>query len=191
MSAYTVVLYLHLLSLLVGVGAATLVLLCLMRLRAAETLEAAVPWGMLTGKVVRAFPVAIVGLFATGAYMTSDVWSWSTGWIVIGIAVLVVLGVQGPVVGGGAGKKLEHALKENGPGPLRPRARRMARHPGLWISELCNIGLVLGVIWNMTTKPSVAGAIAAVVVSYAVGLVLALRISKAPAPEAEAAEAAV
>jgi hypothetical protein len=188
-SAYSVVLYFHLLSLIVGIAAASLLVLCLARLRAADTLEAAAPWGMLSEKVVLGFPIAILGLFATGAYMTTDVWSWSTGWIVVGIAALVVLGVQGPVLGGGTAKKLEHALRENGPGPLGPHARRMARHPGLWISELANLGIVFGVVWNMTTKPGVAGAIAAVVVGYAVGVLLGLQMSRLPAGEAEPARA--
>lgn len=190
MSAYRVVLFLHVLSLLVGMGAGTLLVLCLLRLRAAETLEAAVPWGMLSEKTVKAFPVAIVGLFATGAYMTSDAWSWDTGWIDVAIGGLVLLAIQGPVVGGGTAKKLEHALKENGPGPLGAHARRMARHPGLWVSELANLGVVLAIVWNMTTKPGLAGAIAAVVGGYAVGAVVALRMSRAPAPEAEPARAA-
>ena len=186
-SAYTVVLYLHILSLLAGIVAATLLTLCLLRLRAADTLETAVPWGMLSEKAVKGFPVAILGLFATGAYMTSDVWSWGTGWIEVGIGALVLLAVQGPVLGGGTAKKLEHALKENGPGPLGPHARRMARHPGLWISELANLGVVFGVVWNMTTKPGLAGAIVAVVVGYAVGALLGLRMSQLPAGEAEPA----
>ena len=190
MSAYTVVLFIHLLALLVGIGAGTVLVVCLVRLRAAESVDAAAPWGMLSEKAVRAFPVAILGLFATGAYMTSDVWSWSTGWIAVAIGGLVLLALQGPLLGGRTAKKLEHALRENGPGPLGPHARRMARHPGLWISELSNLGVVFGVIWNMTTKPGIGGAVAAVAIGYAVGALLGLRASKIPAVEAEKAEAA-
>ena len=42
------------------------------------------------------FPIAILGLFASGAYMTSDVWTWDTGWIIVAIVALVVLGSRGP-----------------------------------------------------------------------------------------------
>ena len=34
----------------------------------------------------------------------------------------------------------------NGPGPLGPEARRMTLHPGLWVVELANLGVVLGVV---------------------------------------------
>jgi hypothetical protein len=58
----------------------------------------------------------------------------------------------------------------------------MTLHPGLWVVEFSNLGLVLGIVWNMTEKPGWGGAIAAVVIGYAVGAVLALFASRAPRP---------
>jgi len=72
---------------------------------------------------------------------------------------------------------------ENGPGPLGEHARRMTRHPGLWVAEFTNIGLVLAIVWNMTQKPGVWSSIAAVVGGYAVGVALALPFTRAPAQE--------
>jgi uncharacterized membrane protein len=192
LDSYHVVLYIHLLSLFLGLGAGSVLLTCLFQLRAAGTVEQAVPWGVVSGKVARLFPVAIVGLFATGAYMTHKFpWSWGTPWIVVAIVVLVVLGVQGGGVAERTAHKLQAALKANGPGPLGPEARRMTLHPGLWVTEFANFGIVLGVVWNMTEKPGWGGAVAAVVIGYAVGVVLALRFSRAPkeelAPTGEAA----
>jgi hypothetical protein len=174
MDTYGAVLYLHLIFLLLGIGAATIVGVCLFRLRAAETLADAAPWGMLAGKTERVFPVAILGLFATGAYLTSDVWTWDTRWIDVSIAGLVVLALQGPVIAGRRAKALEHALKENGPGPLGDAARRMTRDAALWIVTFANPGIVLGIMWNMTQKPGTVEAIAAVAIGYAVGAGLAL-----------------
>jgi hypothetical protein len=189
LDTYHVVLYIHLLSLFVGIGAAAVLSVCLFQLRAARELTDAVPWGMVAGKTGRMFPIAILGLFGSGAYMTSDVWSWSSGWIVVGIVALVVLGIQGPVIAERSGKKLEHALRENGPGPLGENARRMCRYWGLWMVEFSAIGLVLGVVWNMTTKPGTAGAIAAAVIGYAVGASLGYLFSQAGADRPVAASA--
>lgn len=191
MDTYHVVLYIHLLSLFVGIGAASVLVVCLFQLRKARELMEAVPWGMTAGKIARLFPVAILGLFATGAYMTSDVWTWDTGWIVVAIVALVVLAIQGPVIAERSGKKLEHALKENGPGPLGEHARRMTRYWGLWIVEFSAIGLVLGVVWNMTTKPDTGTAIAAAAIGYGLGGSLGYFFSKAGADRPEAASAAV
>jgi hypothetical protein len=178
LDTYHTVLYLHLISLLAGISAASLGTLCLFRLRAAQTLADAVPWGMLAGKVGMVFPLVLVGFFATGAYMTSDVWTWDTGWIDGGIAAIVILAIQGPVIAKGRAKLLQNALKENGPGPLGEPARLSTRDPILWVASLSNPALVLGVVWVMTQKPSTGGAIAAVVIAYAIGAGVALRFAK-------------
>jgi hypothetical protein len=194
MNTYHYVLYVHLLSLFVGIGAGSVLLVCLFQLRAARTLEQAGPWGMVAGKVGKYFPVAILGLFGTGAYMTSETtfpWSWSTRWIDVGIGALVVLTVQGVGIAERTGHKLGAALQANGPGPLGPEARRMALHPGLWVVEFSNLGIVFGVVWNMTEKPGLGGSLAAALVGYGVGAALALLITRSPQEElARASESA-
>lgn len=186
MNAYHYVLYVHLLSLFVGIGAGGVILACLLQLRAARTVEQAAPWGMMAAKVGKFFPVAIIGLFATGAYMTStsvSPWSWSTRWIDVAIAALVVLTLQGVLVAERTGHKLGAALQANGPGPLGPEARRMRLHPGLWVVEFSNLGIVFGVVWNMTLKPGLGESLAAVLIGYAVGVALALLITRSAQEE--------
>jgi hypothetical protein len=189
-NTYHDVLYVHFLALFVGIGAGAVLLTCLFQLRAARTLEQAVPWGVVSGKVAKLFPVAILGLFGTGAYMTSETtfpWTWSTRWIDVAIGALVVLTVQGAGIAEQTAKKLEAALHANGPGPLGPECRRMALHPGLWVVEFSNLGLVFGVVWDMTRKPGLGESLAAVLVGYALGAVLALLLSRAPQEELAAA----
>ncbi len=186
MNTYHYVLYVHLLALFVGIGAGAVLLACLLQLRAARTLEQAVPWGMMAGKVGKFFPIAILGLFGTGLYLTTEdtlPWSMGTGWVDVGIAALVVLFVQGAGIAERTGHKLGAALQANGPGPLGPEARRMALHPGLWVVEFSNLGIVFGVVWNMTQKPGFGGSLAAVLVGYAVGAALALFITRSPQEE--------
>ena len=186
MNTYHYVLYVHFLSLFVGIGAGSVLLACLFQLRAARTVEQAAPWGMLAGKVGKLFPVAVVGLFASGAYMTSETtfpWTWSTGWVAVGIAALVVLLAQGGGIAERTGHKLGSALQANGPGPLGPEARRMTLHPGLWMVEFSNLGIVFGVVWNMTQKPGLGGSLAAVLAGYAVGAALALLATRSAKEE--------
>jgi hypothetical protein len=186
LNTYHYVLYVHLLSLFVGIGAGTLLAVCLFQLRAARTLEQAVPWGMMAGKVGKFFPVAILGLFGSGLYMTTETsfpWSMSTGWVDVGIAALVILFAQGLGIGERTGHKLGAALQANGPGPLGSEARRMTLHPGLWVVEFSNFGLVLGVVWNMTQKPGLGGSIAAGLIGYGVGAALALLVTRSPQEE--------
>jgi hypothetical protein len=181
---YHVALYIHFISLLIGIGAASVLTVCAFQLRAARTLADAAPWGRVASKVGRVFPIAILGLFGSGAYMTSDVWTWDTGWIEVGIAALVVLAIQGPLVAERSGKKIAQALMANGPGELRGDALRKTRYLPLWWAEMSAVGLVLGIIWNMTTKAGLGSSIAAAVGGYAVGVALALLLTRQPSTEA-------
>jgi hypothetical protein len=190
MDTYHVVLFVHLLALFLGFGAASVVAICLFRLRSAQTLADAAPWGMLAGQTERVFPFAILGLFATGAYMTSDVWTWSTSWIDISIAGLVLLAVQGAGVAGRRAHALKQALVENGPGPLGEKAKKLTCDPALWVASNANIGIVLGVVWNMTEKPGTGESIAAVAVGYLVGAAFALRFGRRSADMAPVIEPA-
>jgi len=185
MDTYHVVLYIHLLSLLVGFSAGVIEAVCLLKLRVAETLADAAPWGQLAGQIEKAFPVAIVGLYGTGAYMTSHFWTWGTSWIVLPIVGLAVLSLQGPLVAGRRGHALKETLLANGPGLLGPEARRMARDKALWIAASTNEALVLGIVWVMVEKPGWGGGIAALVVAYAVGVGVALSLTRGTAVEAE------
>jgi hypothetical protein len=187
LNTYHYVLYVHLLSLFVGIGAGSVLLACLLQLRAARTVEQAGPWGMMAGKVGKFFPIAILGLFGTGAYMTSDLWTWSTRWIDVAIAALVVLLLQGALIAERTGHKLGAALQANGPGPLGPEARRLTLHPGLWVVEFSNLGIVFGVVWNMTVKPGLGEALAAVLIGYVVGAALALLVTRSAQEELGAA----
>jgi hypothetical protein len=186
---YRTVLFLHLLFLFVGIGAAAILGVSLFRLRAAQTLADALPWGILAGKTERAFPVAILGLFLTGAYMTSDVWTWSTAWIDVAIVSLVVIAAQGVLIAGRRAKALERALEANGAGQLSDGARAMTCDRALWIVSFANPGIVLGVVWVMTQKPGAAGAIAAVVVGYVIGTLAAIQFGKPAAVEVAAVAA--
>jgi hypothetical protein len=186
LDTYHVVLYIHLLALFVGIGAGTVLIVCVFQLRGARTLAEAAPWGRVAGKVGLVFPVAILGLFGSGAYMTSEVWTWDSAWIDVAIGALVVLALQGPLVAERSGKKVGQALAANGPGDLRPEALRMTRYLPLWWAELSSFGLVLGIVWNMTTKPGWGSAIAGALGGYAVGAALAILFTRQPIGQTEA-----
>ena len=187
MDTYHVVLYIHFLSLLVGFTAGMIEFVCLLKLRTAETLEASVPWGQLAGQIEKAFPVAIVGLYGSGIYLTNHFWSFSSSWVVMPIVGLAVLSLQGPLVAGRQGHKLKHALMTNGPGRLGDEARARTVDPLLWSAALSNEGLVLAIIWVMTEKPGWGGAIAAILIGYGVGVACALRFARKPAVRVGAA----
>jgi hypothetical protein len=183
MHAYQTVLFLHLLSVFVMVGGITVVGLCYFRLRAAMSVMDAAPWVNLADQTGWVFPVSILALFASGAYLTSDRWTWSTSWIDVSIVGLALVTLQGPLIAGPRAKAVKQALDENASGALDERARRLTHDPALWIILLANPGIVLGITWNMCAKPGIAEAIAAVVAGYAVGVLAAWPLTKQAARE--------
>ncbi len=183
--AYDVAVYLHLLSLFGLIGAITVVGLCYFRLRAAESFGEAAQWARLADQVGWAFPVAILGLIASGAYLTTERWTWSTPWIVVSIAGLILDTVQGPLVAGPRAKTLMEALDvDAATGMLDSRVRQLAHDRVLWVVLLANPGIVLAITWNMTVKPGTAEAIAAILVGYGLGAATALLVTKQPHDQA-------
>ncbi len=173
-----VMLVLHLLSVLVLAGTIVVVGVCYLRIRAADALIDASPWAKLVDRVGWVFPLAILGLFATGAYLTRHAWKWSTPWIITSIAGLVLVTVQGPVVAGPRASALKQALDANGSGALNDTTRRLARDTALWIVLCANPGVVLAIMWNMTAKPGAVGAIAALAAGYGLGVAAALALAR-------------
>ena len=57
----------------------------------------------------------------------------------------------------------------------------MTRDRALWIADLTNETLVLGIVWVMVEKSSWASGIAALVIAYAVGFIAAIALTRTPA----------
>lgn len=178
MDAYRIVLVLHLVSVLVMLAGIAAFGVSYAKLRSAESLAEAAPWASLAARTGWLFPVAIAGLLASGAYLTADRWAWSSAWISVSAAGLVVVALQGPIVAGPRSATLAQALERNGPGPLGTAARRAACDRALWLVMLANPGVVLAIAWNMVAKPGAAGAIAAVAAGAAIGASPAWALSR-------------
>jgi hypothetical protein len=173
MTAYSITLYIHLLALVLAMATASLVTFAMLQIRSAETIPEIARWGGLIKKIVPAFPVAAIGLFGTGAYMTQHVWSWSTPWIDAAIAGLVLLMVAGDGVSGRRGRALEQELKANG---LTDRARRLQCDPAGWSAHMTTLTVTGAIMFVMTTKPDTAGSTAAIVVGVLAGVAGAVPI---------------
>jgi hypothetical protein len=179
-SAYSVALFFHLVSFLVAAVAATLAGFAAWRLRGAGSAREAAEWGMLIDRVVHAFPVATLGLVGSGAYMTEDVWSWSTPWIVASIVGLGLIVVLGAGIEGRRGEALKRELMRAG---MSERARRLLRDPLSWSAKVTTWTLLIAVVFAMATKPSTGGAIASIAGALAGGIVLAIPFWRSPAAE--------
>jgi hypothetical protein len=169
MNGYTVALYVHLLALLAAVGASTVVHTALLKVRTAPGRDAALQWLGLAHGFARVFPVALAALVASGAWLVHSSWSWDAGFVLAGLAGVVLLFVSGAVIEGGRARKLAGELAACPAGVPVAAAVPLARDALLWAASWGNTGIALGVVFAMTAKSSAPAAFAALAIGLAAG----------------------
>lgn len=167
MNAYSIVLFVHLLALLVAAMASAVAFYAALQLRNARTLPDIARWGRVVGAVTPAFPVASLTLLGSGAYMTQDQWNWTTPWIDAGVAGLALIAVCGAGVEASRGRTLKRELMTAG---MSPRARRLQRDPYAWSAKMTTLTLMLAIVFVMVTKPGATGSFLAIALAVAVGI---------------------
>lgn len=171
MNVYSLMLFFHFVFLIAAVAATALVGYAALRLRSAETAADATLWGNFVRRVVPVFPIASLGLIGTGAYMTAIAWSWSTPWVIAGLAGLFMIMLLGSGVEGSRGRATRAELRAAG---MSPRARQLLCDPLAWSAKVMTWTLVLAVTFVMTAKPTAlicAAALAAALVGGVIGAV--------------------
>jgi hypothetical protein len=176
--AYSVVLYVHLLALLLATGAAALAFFAALQMRGATTPPDVARWAKVVKAVVPCFPVATLLLAGSGAYLTQTQWRWTTPWIDAGIAGLVLLVICGSGVEASRGRLLEREVRASG---LSPRARALLRDPVAWSAKVTTFTLMLVIVFLMVVKPSALGSTLALVVALVLGPAGAAPFWRSPA----------
>lgn len=166
MHPYSIVLFVHLLALLLAVGAAVLAFFAALQLRGATTPGEVARWAKVVKAVVPAFPVATLLLLGSGAYLTQVGWRWTTPWIDAGIAGLALIVVCGSGVEAARGRALEQAVRTEG---MTARSRALLRDPLAWSAKVTTLTLMLAIVFLMVVKPSALGSGLVLVVALVVG----------------------
>jgi hypothetical protein len=167
MTAYNVVLFLHVTSVIVMFASLTTDWLAVAGLRRSESAGPATAWvrGLeISGAIGPWARLAVIG---AGLYLAVDAWSWQ-GWIIVGLVSWGVYVVLGEPLTGRELRELT-ALVRSEHGKLSAKAITRLRHPRMWHSVLIRGGLGVGIVFCMTVKPEAAVAAAAVVVGALTG----------------------
>lgn len=178
MNGYRLVLFLHLCALLAAIGTSALLHFAETRLRAADTVAAVRTWASLIEKGAKVFPLALLVLLGSGAYLVDRSWTWSSGWVVASLVGVGVLFAVGAGVVGGRSRALRRELADAAEGAVTAGLARIAREHVGGVASWTNTGLALGIVFVMTTKPALAGSLAALVVAAGLGAVVALRLRR-------------
>jgi hypothetical protein len=172
MTIYNLALFVHISALLAAIAGSALSHFAESRMRAAQTVGDLRQWAMLAGRAGKVFPLALLTLVATGAYMVSSAWAWNDGWIDVALASVLLLLISGAYLDR-RGKALGQTLEGDPSQPVSAIARRLARDPLTRSVSYAATALSIGIVFVMVNKPSLPGALATVLIALAIGVALA------------------
>jgi hypothetical protein len=165
-TGYSVALVVHLFALLAAIGASTVVHLAMHRARAARRGDEALPWLGLVKASARVFPVSLVLLLASGAWLVHASWTWDTGFVWAGLSGVAFLFVSGGAVAERRGKEVAHSIVASPTEPVPAAIHDRA----WWLASYANSGVALGVVAAMAAKPSAAVAFGLLAAGLCIGL---------------------
>jgi uncharacterized membrane protein len=170
MNAYTVALFLHVVGAIgyfVGMG---LSVFGLFALRGAQRVEQV---RTLTALIRRAGPfmgMSVLLLLVSGLYMAVTAWGLMTSWILVAlISLVVILPVAGVAIE--PRRRVIARLAQQAPdGPVSTELRQRTLDPVLLTATQTVTALLLGIVFLMTNKPELGGALIVMVVALVLGL---------------------
>jgi len=190
MSAYPIVLFLHIVGTLGLFVAFGLEWAGLINLRKAKTLAQVREWVRMVGAIPQVGVPALLTVISTGIIMTASRWGWQ-GWIGVAIAAMVPL----PVLGAMAGRRMRRIARAlpTEQGFVSTELAERLRDRMFLVSAWLRTALGLAIVFMMSNKPSTGGAFAAMGVALVLGTVAGLApqdrgrravLMEAPRPDA-------
>jgi hypothetical protein len=158
-SSYAFALVVHLFALIAAFGAAAVLHVAMIEVRTAQTAGDALRRLAVAHKASRVFPVAMLALVASGAWMVHRSWSWTSGFVVAGLAGVVFLGLCGDAVAGRRAAGVARSLAARPDGPVSA----VVTDRSWWCASFASSGIALAVVVDMVTKPSLAIAVVVLV----------------------------
>ena len=172
----TSALFLHVLAAIGLIAGGVVQVLAGTRLRRAVTTGAIESWATFARSAGPLIIVsAILSLF-TGGHLAGAVYGGGDGnafvdhpFITLGTVGLLLLAPVGPMVGGARLRRLAAAARDHGEAAAPAELRAGATDPALWGPVHSLVGVGVGFVWLMITKPDWITGIAGLIVTFALG----------------------
>lgn len=172
MTFYSIALFLHIVGALGLFVALGLEWVSLLYLRRATTIEQAREWLSVLGLLRWVGPTSMGIILLPGFYMMATVWR-GAAWIGVALAAMILLAVIGAAVTGPRMATIGRAVATES-GSLSLAFRQRLHDPFLWASIQIRVAIALGIVFLMTVKPGLGGALLTVGVALILGLASAL-----------------
>ena len=181
MNVYNIVLFLHVsgaIGYFVAIGTWLFGLSALRRAQRVEQVRAIVHLVSLSGPL---FGISVLLILAAGLYMALTAWSLQTGWIAVALISLVLMAPIGTALMEPRRRAIERLARETperADGSLPESLERRIHDPILSTTVQTITALLLGIVFLMTTKPSLAGALIVIAIALVLGLASGLLVSR-------------
>jgi len=179
MTTYTLVLFVHILGAIVafiGVGVWLVVAIALRWTRQVAEVRALSRLAVATGNVAVA---GVLLIAAAGLCMAWTTWGWQTAWIDVATVSFLLLAPFGAFVLDPRIRHLAEASKAAPDGPLSITLAAQTRDSLLLFGLNTYVAVLFGVVFLMTTKPTLGEALLAMVIALAVGVLSAMPFARA------------
>ncbi|MFI5272531.1 MAG: hypothetical protein ACHQ4H_05790 [Ktedonobacterales bacterium] len=170
MSVYNLALFLHIVGAIgTFVGVSIWLVAALALRRAPQVGQVRVLASLIQPSGVVAI-VSILVLGVAGFYMGITVWGERATWIIVATLSFLLLAPFGVFVIDPRLRAVAKAAADVPDGPLPPSLAARIHDPIVGIGLALYLGVLLGIVYLMTNKPSTEGSIIVMVVAAAVGL---------------------
>lgn len=171
MTLYSLVLFLYIVGALGLFIALGLEWISLWYLRRATTAEQAGQWLLAFALLRRIYPAVWVALLLPGIYMTTAVWG-GVAWLGIALVAMFLLPILGMAISGRRMATIGPAVAAES-GLLSPTLQQRLGDSLLWVSIQVRVAIALGIVFLMTIKPGLGGALFTIGLAVVLGLALA------------------
>ncbi len=178
MSIYTIVLFLHVsgaIGYFISTGTWLFGLSALRRARRVEQVRALTN---LVGRLGPLFGISVLLILATGLYMALTAWGLRTGWIDVALISLILIAPLGTAFIEPRRRAIDRLAREAPDGPLSQALEQRTHDPVLLTALQTLAALLLGIVFLMTTKPSLTGSLIVMAVALVLGLASGLLVSR-------------
>jgi len=170
LSLYSLALFLHVsgaIGAFISLGSWLFGLAALRRVRLVEQVRA-LAWLIILASPLMVLSVLLLGL--AGFEMALSIWGLATPWIAMSLVSVVLVGLTGAFVLDPRLRTILATTRELPDGPLPEALHKRTHDPILFTSTHTLVAILLGIVFLMTTKPSLAVSLLAMGLAMVLGL---------------------
>lgn len=172
---YPIALFVHILGAIVYFVIFGLVYAATLGIRQARNVQAVRLWAGAMKAAERLHPISSLCILVAGIYMVVVAWGWQADWAFIALGVYVLLGFAAGSFQARRIVAIEQLVKDMPGDALLPASLvARAQDPVLWLATNAMIAAAIGIVFLMTVKPGVIGALVSILVAVALGLLIGL-----------------